>query len=375
MADVWDVWKATEGQRWRAWWIARHPPEVGGASWSLLFEGGKEIRPRLFTWLWECLAPDQPVCAEAGFIVECVHVATLILDDLPWMDDATERRGRPALHRVFSVRKALLLAVDVLAMAWEVIQVTPWLRNQWEAEPERWRAWGREIAYGLWMGQWWDLSTASDGITAYERAALKTGTLFEAVAKGVAWAHGMDGAWWGAWGRTVGVLFQWVDDADDLEEDRRTGKPNAWNEPGTTERYREEWQRVVQGAGSAWKTPFGERLYRYLSRPLGSRGAEAKILTSVIGIGDIWPNGSSVLRVLGPVSPVSPVSPADGLGIAFLRWFAPLFRSESFDLPFEDLDALCLWGIDEEKWSSILETRWPAIAPAIQWMERHLSAS
>ena len=367
--DAWDHWKATEGQRWRTWWIERHPPEIGAVSWSTLFEGGKEIRPRLLCALWTWFG-SEPCCA-AGFVIECVHVATLILDDLPWMDDAAERRGRPTLHRVFSVRKALLLAAEVLEMAWQVIQETPWLRRQWESDPDRWRGWAREIAQGLWRGQWLDLATAATAATAYERAALKTGVLFEAVAKGVAWAHGWDAVWWGAWGRTVGVLFQWVDDADDREEDRRTGKPNAWNDDlhGTAERFAAEWRRVVQGAGGWWRTPFGERLYHYLSRPMGA-SVTCEPLTSATGLVDLWSSGP--IETETETATETPTE-TEGLGIGFLRWFAPLFRRRPMDMAWR-LD-VSLWDKDETEWARAIIEQWPDAAPAIQWMERHLSAS
>jgi geranylgeranyl diphosphate synthase, type II len=53
-----------------------------------------------------CLTARQfgtdPKCAETMAIaIEMVHAASLIIDDLPCMDDAVLRRGRPAAHRVY----------------------------------------------------------------------------------------------------------------------------------------------------------------------------------------------------------------------------------------------------------------------------------
>lgn len=237
----WDEWKSYTLTRWKTWWLARHPEEVGAYSWSYLFERGKQIRPRLFCELWRYLCPEQPVCAEAAFLIECAHVASLILDDLPWMDNAEERRGWQTLHRRFSLRKALLLTHDVLELAYEVGRSCPLLQEKAEVirkrgsaeeeeEKAKWAEHGREKAKSLWLGQWLDVSRSG---SLYEMAAWKTGTLFEAVAEGVALAAGLDPFFWGKWGNALGVLFQWVDDWDDREEDARIGQRNAFNEaPG-----------------------------------------------------------------------------------------------------------------------------------------------
>jgi hypothetical protein len=34
-----------------------------------------------------------------------------------------------------------------------------------------------------------------------------------------------------------------------------------------------------------------------------------------------------------------------------------------------------LWDKDETEWARAIVEQWPDAAPAIQWMERHLSAS
>ena len=51
----------------------------------------------------------DPACA-----VEMIHAASLALDDLPSMDDATTRRGRPALHAVHGEDLAILAAVTLI---------------------------------------------------------------------------------------------------------------------------------------------------------------------------------------------------------------------------------------------------------------------
>jgi geranylgeranyl diphosphate synthase type II len=58
---------------------------------------------------------------EFACAVEMVHTASLILDDLPCMDDAEMRRGEPALHRRFGEDVAVLSAVALLNQAYAVI--------------------------------------------------------------------------------------------------------------------------------------------------------------------------------------------------------------------------------------------------------------
>ncbi|HXM75764.1 MAG TPA: polyprenyl synthetase family protein, partial [Thermoanaerobaculia bacterium] len=59
-------------------------------------------------------APEDAAMAVA-VSVELVHAASLVLDDLPSMDDARRRRGRPAIHVTYGVAAAELAAVALLA--------------------------------------------------------------------------------------------------------------------------------------------------------------------------------------------------------------------------------------------------------------------
>jgi geranylgeranyl diphosphate synthase type II len=52
---------------------------------------------------------------------EFLHSSSLILDDLPSMDDASLRRGRPALHLVFGEGVALLASVALLNQSYALL--------------------------------------------------------------------------------------------------------------------------------------------------------------------------------------------------------------------------------------------------------------
>lgn len=53
--------------------------------------------------------------------IEMVHACSLILDDLPSMDDAALRRGRPTVHRAFGEAVALLAALALLNRAYALV--------------------------------------------------------------------------------------------------------------------------------------------------------------------------------------------------------------------------------------------------------------
>src|SRR5919206_280955 len=58
---------------------------------------------------------------DSSGIVEMVHACSLVLDDLPAMDDAALRRGRPTVHRVFGESVALLAALALLNRAYALV--------------------------------------------------------------------------------------------------------------------------------------------------------------------------------------------------------------------------------------------------------------
>ena len=82
-----------------------------------LLAPGKRLRP-LLTLLaaWELGARDLKAL-DAACALEMVHAASLVLDDLPCMDDASERRGRPATHVAYGQDVAILCAVALLGRA------------------------------------------------------------------------------------------------------------------------------------------------------------------------------------------------------------------------------------------------------------------
>ena len=90
-----------------------------------LFPGGKRVRP-LITLLTAQLIADriEPVLPVSAAL-EFLHTSSLILDDLPSMDDAQTRRNRPALHLQFGEGVAILASLALLNRAYELMLNQP----------------------------------------------------------------------------------------------------------------------------------------------------------------------------------------------------------------------------------------------------------
>lgn len=58
---------------------------------------------------------------ELACALEYFHVASLLLDDLPCMDDAAVRRGRPCVHRVHGDATAILAALALISRAYALL--------------------------------------------------------------------------------------------------------------------------------------------------------------------------------------------------------------------------------------------------------------
>ncbi|MGI9400298.1 MAG: polyprenyl synthetase family protein [Rhizobiaceae bacterium] len=83
---------------------------------------GKMVRPTLCLLVHEAAGnPNPAFCLDAACAVEMVHCSSLILDDLPSMDDAQLRRGQFTTHKQFGVDTAILAAVGLLNLAFKVV--------------------------------------------------------------------------------------------------------------------------------------------------------------------------------------------------------------------------------------------------------------
>ena len=98
-----------------------------------LTSSGKRVRGILVLAVGESVGAKPEKLALAAAAMEMIHASSLILDDLPAMDDALLRRGAPALHREFGEDLAILTAVALLNHAYGAIA-----QNHASCSPRRW---------------------------------------------------------------------------------------------------------------------------------------------------------------------------------------------------------------------------------------------
>jgi geranylgeranyl diphosphate synthase, type II len=157
----------------------------------------------------------------AAVAIEMVHAASLILDDLPAMDNAAMRRGRTTNHRVYGEDRAILAAIGLLNRAYGVIAADDALEAACRLDLTR------ELAQtigidGLIGGQAIDLHPPGAGATHDDVDAIhrgKTGVLFAAAAYAGARAAGIvdqRAAHMRAFGLKLGMAFQAFDDLLDI---------------------------------------------------------------------------------------------------------------------------------------------------------------
>ena len=188
----------------------------------------KRVRAVLTLLCAELCGGSASRAAAAAAAVELVHASSLILDDLPAMDDAPLRRGRPANHVEFGEAIAMLAAFGLLNLAFGA------LSRAYDAPLSATLSTLLSEAVGLdglIGGQAEDLLAADQRVSfeILERIHRgKTGALFVASAAAGALTAGAgpdQRQWLGAFAKNLGLAFQIIDDLLDVEGNpEETGK-------------------------------------------------------------------------------------------------------------------------------------------------------
>lgn len=97
------------------------PEPVHRAMHYALTGAGKRVRPVLTLAVADLFGVRSEPVLDLACAVEMVHACSLVLDDLPAMDDAALRRGRPTVHRAFGESVALLAALALLNRAYALV--------------------------------------------------------------------------------------------------------------------------------------------------------------------------------------------------------------------------------------------------------------
>lgn len=185
-----------------------------------LLAPGKRVRP-LLTMLTAAEFGAAPAAAlDAGCAIELVHTASLILDDLPCMDNASLRRGLPTTHAVYGEATSVLAAISMLTRAFGVIAEMEHLTFEQRVGLTSVLS-AASGADGLSAGQERDLNDRSlrDSLAKIDDINdQKTGALFIAAVESGGIIAGADAGAIAALrilGREVGLAFQAFDDVID----------------------------------------------------------------------------------------------------------------------------------------------------------------
>lgn len=201
-----------------------------GAALGVGVRGGRRWRPVLTLAVTEALGGEAEAALDAAVAVELTHTASLVLDDLPCMDDSPERRGIPATHALVGSAGAILVAVGLLARSAELLGRTP------RCGAELARIWGDTFGFaGMAGGQAVDLIRGGGcrgaerrlyrrKTTALAAFAVETGALVGGAAPGARRTLRR-------FGREVGWAYQLLDDANDRAEDRASGRAPGGRSP------------------------------------------------------------------------------------------------------------------------------------------------
>lgn len=197
-----------------------------------LLAPGKMLRPILVIASAESVGGTADAVLPTACAMECIHVFSMIHDDLPCMDNDDYRRGRLTNHKVYGEALALLAGDALLALAFQWIA-----ENDGSSPADRVLATLRVVArasgtLGMVGGQVVDMESQGKPVTAETLEYIhehKTGALLTASVLAGALLAGATPVEIDAlrqYGRHVGLAYQIADDILDISGDEaKLGKP------------------------------------------------------------------------------------------------------------------------------------------------------
>jgi geranylgeranyl pyrophosphate synthase len=198
------------------------PGPVAAAVAHGVLSGGKRLRPILLVAAYRAAGGrgSRDAVFDLAVSLEMIHAYSLMHDDLPCMDDAALRRGRPTTHRVHGPVVTTRAGAALIPMA--ALQVLEAARRL-ELDEERGRTLVRTLlgaagAGGMVGGQALDLLGEDRALEAAELDELhrhKTGALLTAaLTMGAVAAGAAEPVQEGLtrYGQAIGLAFQVADD-------------------------------------------------------------------------------------------------------------------------------------------------------------------
>ncbi|MDO4434482.1 MAG: polyprenyl synthetase family protein [Alysiella sp.] len=218
------------------------PQDLHQAMRYCALDGGKRLRPLLVLAAAELGNCVQAACEAAMAAVECIHVYSLVHDDMPAMDNDSLRRGKPTCHVQFGEATALLTGDALQTLAFDLLSQPTALPAARQLRMVNVLA-KSSGSLGMAGGQAVDLANVGQAMTQNQLEqmhGLKTGALIRAaVALGALSCPDLDDvvlAKLDVYANKLGLAFQVIDDVLDCEADTATlgktaGKDVQANKP------------------------------------------------------------------------------------------------------------------------------------------------
>ncbi len=258
----------------------RYTEKFNHALHYAIFPGGKRWRP-LLTIIGGFLvnAPLQSLLP-AACAIEYLHSSSMIIDDLPAMDDADLRRGKSTLHLAYDESTALLTSLALMNHSYQLLSLACCRAGNSNAASRLIQDASECIgANGMIGGQVVDLELKNDefGAEALKSRNLKTTALMRLMLTcgAVASGAGTDGTLALAkFGDALGMAYQICDDLMDevggdqfhsktANQDRRHLRPNFVSEFGVHGAHRMATE-LIENAVDLLLQKFGNREEVYL---------------------------------------------------------------------------------------------------------------
>src|SRR5438874_11895242 len=205
--------------------VTQRPENLHASMRHSVLAPGKRLRPILVLASAEAVGGKAEDVLPTACALECIHVFSLIHDDLPCMDNDDYRRGRLTNHKVYGEAMAMLAGDALLTFAFELVadnaatvpaeRIVPVLKMLSRATGTA----------GMVGGQVVDIESEGLEVTPQELEfihAHKTGALLKASVMAGALLCGADNderEALGQYGKSIGLAFQIADDVLDVVGD------------------------------------------------------------------------------------------------------------------------------------------------------------
>lgn len=180
-----------------------------------VFAGGKRLRPGLACAAFELFHGKGESIWYATSALEFLHTFSLIHDDLPCIDNDDYRRGKPTAHKQFGEATAVMSGDALCVLAFELIAKTE--------SPKAMECLAHKLGtYGMIGGEMTDIDSEGKDVSLETVDYIhyhKTAALIEAslvIGAQLAGAKDSDIQKIEAYGRSIGLAFQIVDDILDI---------------------------------------------------------------------------------------------------------------------------------------------------------------